>query len=261
MRPRRLHATATVVLLSAAACGGAGSASSAASGSSSAPATTTTSPAGTGAPVSSEPPASGGAIELPEDAPIAFDSNVDANDLPFEDLVPPGANVGATWVGSITTTNAHESTSAAVVAWSRGDLSSAESGLEIWERFDTTVGDRWRVAYAFTDPAGSDVLGVRFETGDVTGDRSPDVLSFEDVGGSGACGIWRVIRMNVGAEAEIWRRRTCDTVVRIVDGALDVRAAVYAPEDAHCCPSAFRSAKLRWNGAAWDVVERSTEPA
>jgi hypothetical protein len=203
----------------------------------------------------------GTATELPEDAPTALGSNVDANDLPLEELVPPGANVGATWVGSITPKNGHGSIAAAVVSWSRGGLSSAESGLEIWEHVDTTAADPWRVAYAFTDAAESDVLGVRFETGDVTGDRSPDVLSFEDVGGSGACGTWRVIRMNVGAESEIWRRRTCDTAVRIVGGALDVRSAVYAPGDAHCCPSAFRSATLRWNGATWAVVERSTEPA
>ena len=37
--------------------------------------------------------------------------------------------------------------------------------------------------------------------------------------------------------------------------------AVYRPDDAHCCPSAFRHVTFEWNGEAFErtdvVVERS----
>ena len=46
----------------------------------------------------------------------------------------------------------------------------------------------WRAVYAFTDPARSGVFGIRVDTGDLTGDAIADLLSFEDLGGSGACG-------------------------------------------------------------------------
>jgi hypothetical protein len=63
-----------------------------------------------------------------------------------------------------------------------------------------------------------------------------------------------------GAE-QIWNRTTCDTQVRPADGDLVVREAVFETGDAHCCPSAFRTTTLRWNGETWDVVSRETTPA
>jgi hypothetical protein len=237
MRLRSVAAVAAVAVLSATACE---------QGSGDAP-PSATSPAGT--------------VDLPADAPATFASDVAAAALPIEELVPREGDVSTTWVGSIATSTGVGPTNAVVVSWSRRGAPPTESGLEVWEHVDAAEGGPWRVAYAFTDGAGSAVFGVRFETGDVTRDGSPDVLSFEDLGGSGACGIWRVIQMRVGAVHEIFRRQTCDTIVLISSGDLRTRSAVYAPDDAHCCPSAYRSRTLRWNGADWDVLERTTEPA
>jgi hypothetical protein len=127
----------------------------------------------------------------------------------------------------------------------------------VWQRVDDAARP-WTVAFAFTDPPSEGVFGVRFESGDLTGDRSPDLLTFEDLGGSGGCGIWRVIGMQAGSYAEIYRTQTCDTDVRISSGNLAIRRAVYQPGDAHCCPSAYRITTLGWDGARWRVLDRET---
>jgi hypothetical protein len=253
--PARMLAAATVLLL-AAACGREPPASGSPTGGAS-----TASAAATMPTREAEPTPSTGAtgpIDLPADAPRTFEVSLDAEDLPPRDLVPPGAEAATSWTGSVSSPAGD--IPVLVVTWSRGDAEAPEVGLEIWERSGTTDGV-WRVVYAFTDPAGAGVYGVTFDVGDLTADGSPDVLSFEDIGGSGACGTWRVIEMSVGFYAERYRRQTCDTTLRIGDGDLLVRAAVFAPGDAHCCPSAFRTTTLRWNGSAWDVVDRTREPA
>jgi hypothetical protein len=256
MRLRSVAAVAAVAVLSATACGeGSGDASTA-------PSSRASIDGGTTAPASApaSPTASAETLDLPADAPRTFASDVDAAALPIEELVPRDADVATTWVGSITSSTG-VGPNAVVVSWARRGAPPTESGLEVWEHVHPDEGSPWRVAYAFTVGAGSGVFGVRFETGDVTSDDSPDVLSFEDLGGSGACGVWRVIQMHVGAVHEIYRKHTCDTVLLISSGDLRRRSAVYAPGDAHCCPSSYRSTTLRWNGTGWDVLERTTEPA
>jgi hypothetical protein len=104
------------------------------------------------------------------------------------------------------------------------------------------------------------VFGIRVDAGDLTGDAIPDLLSFEDVGGSGACGTYRVIASTVGDASEIFRRATCDTEIAISKGDLRVREAVFEPDDPHCCPSAFRTSVLRWNGATWEEVSSEVVP-
>jgi hypothetical protein len=257
MRPRSVAAAVAVAVLSATSCGqGSGAVSTTRSSGAPIDAEPSTSASATAPATSPAPP-----VDLPADAPTTFGSDVDAAALPIDELVPHDAQVADTWVGSITGSTGAGPTNAVVVAWTRRGAPPTESGLEVWERVDPDDAASWHVAYAFTDGARSGVFGVRFEAGDATGDGSPDVLSFEDLGGSGACGIWRVIEMHVGDYDEIFRRQTCDTVVLIAGGDLRTRSAVYAPEDAHCCPSAYRTTTLRWSGAGWDVLDRTTEPA
>ena len=258
---RRL-ALALLLFVAGAACGGepAASPSPPLVTTSLTPNPSTTSPASSPS-ASSPTPSLAGEVRLPPDAPRTLDEDVDARDLTLDTLAPPGARIGSSWRGDVLTPSSNATAQAAAFSWSRGDAFEAETGVEIWERSDTTSGAPWRVVFAFTDQAHSGVLGVRFETGDVTGDRSPDLLSFEDLGGSGACGIWRVIAATVGSYLEIYRAQTCDTEIRIADGDLLRRAAVYEAGDAHCCPSAFRITRLHWNGEAWQIADRSTEPA
>ena len=202
-----------------------------------------------------------GTVRLPNDAPTMYEESVDASDVPLQSLAPPRSTVGATWTGEVLTLSHSAASQALAFAWSRGGAGGSESGLEIWDRWDSAVHAPWNVVYAFTDRPVTGVLGVRFESGDLTHDRSPDLLSFESLGGSGACGIWRVIRMQVGAYEQIYRSQTCDTDVRISAGDLAIRESVYGPEDAHCCPSSYRLTTLRWVRERWKVSSRTTVPA
>jgi hypothetical protein len=194
-------------------------------------------------------------VRLPADAPTTFDHDAPAADVPIRALAPAGAAVSASWAAP---TDA--GVDALMFAWtSGGDPLRGGSGFEVWIR--AAASPAWRVAYAFSDGPSSGVLGVRFENGDVTGDGVPDALTFEDTGGSGACGTWRVVRLDAADAAELFSKQTCDTDIRIVNDELRVRAAVYAPADAHCCPSAYRTTTLRWSGQGWDVVGRTTTAA
>ena len=114
--------------------------------------------------------------------------------------------------------------------------------------------------YAFTDPGRLGVFGIRVEAGELTGDAIPDILSFEDVGGSGACGTYRVIATAAGDAREIFRRDVCDTQIAISGGDLRIREAVFHGGDPHCCPSAFRESTLRWSGTSWDEVSSEVVP-
>ncbi len=198
-------------------------------------------------------------LQLPHGAPTEFGDDLAAADLPLERIAPPGASVGGSWSGSLASPAGPPRTQAVAFAWSRGrDPFAPQTGFEVWHR----TGDPrrpWIAVYAFTDRPSSGVLGVRFETGDLTGDRSPDALTFEGTGGSGACGTWRVVSM--ATASELYARQICDAEMRISDGDLLIREAVFAPGDAHCCPSAYRITTLAWDGSGWRVEDRHEERA
>lgn len=188
-------------------------------------------------------------------APIEDD--LDPGELADDALVPPGADL----TGRVTLPGAGGVPDGVAVAYVLGaDPFAAEHGFALWRRFDDAPA--WSVVLAFVDPPRKGVLGIRLEAGDATGDGHDEVLTFEDRGGTGACGTWRVIAATPGAATEILRRATCDTEIRIVAGAgLEVREAVYRPGDPHCCPSAFRTTTLRWNGSRWEETSSEVEPA
>jgi hypothetical protein len=220
---------------------------------SSSPTVTSASSSGSIGPSPTSPspvPTSTPMIDLPKDAPSAFGLRVVADRVPLASLVPADAQVSAAW-----TSSPSDQVPQIALVWTRGsDPFSAQHGFEIWQRFADTPP--WRIVYAFTDAPSTGVLGIRLDAGDVTGDGHPDVLTFEDQGGSGACGVWRVVQSTIGGATQIFRRKTCDTEVRLATGSLRIRAAVYQPGDAHCCPSKFRTTILDWSGQDWTVVER-----
>ena len=196
------------------------------------------------------------AIDLPADGPATYSRPVPPEELPVEALAPPGAEITSTSY----LTPPEDPVAQVGVAWTRGaDPFAAEHGFAVWQRFP----DRppWRVVYAFTDPPAAGVLGVRFEAAELTGDAVVDALTFEDIGGSGACGVWRVVESGPGFATQIFRRRTCDTEIQVADGALRIRAAVYEPGDSHCCPSRFRTTTIRWDGETWNVIDKVVTPA
>jgi hypothetical protein len=99
-----------------------------------------------------------------------------------------------------------------VLTWFDGSLLRRRNGLIVWQRSED---ESWHAVYAFTDPGRLGVFGIRVEAGELTGDAIPDILSFEDVGGSGACGTYRVIATAAGDASEIFRRDVCDTQIAI----------------------------------------------
>lgn len=197
-------------------------------------------------------------VHLPADAPATVDVSAGAASLAEDDfaaLAPPGATV--TFASVLVTPE--DPIDQIAFAWRRGDDPfAAETGLAVWQRFD----DRptWRAVYAFTDRPRKGILGIDVRSGDLTDDGVADLLSFEDVGGSGACGTYRVIEPSSGSAEEIFRREACDTAISIAGGDLEVREAVFEPDDPHCCPSAFRVSTLRWSGTRWREVASETRP-
>ncbi|MBI2238995.1 MAG: hypothetical protein HYU54_10805 [Actinobacteria bacterium] len=174
-----------------------------------------------------------------------------AEDIPVDRLIPPGAEATGTRI----IPPAAGALDQIVVTWSSGeDPFRQERGLAVWQRYPDRPS--WSVAYAFLDDVDKGVLGIRVQLGDVTGDGREDLLSFEDQGGSGGCGVWRIIATGEGTGTEIFHRRTCDTNIAIGAGTLVIDASVYAPGDSHCCPSATRTTTLRWDGSTWQVVDR-----
>jgi hypothetical protein len=187
---------------------------------------------------------------------VPIDDDVDPEALEDEALIPPDAQL----TDRLTLPAASGIPDGVAVAYVLGaDPFSAEHGFALWQRFDEAPA--WSVVLAFVDPPRTGILSIRLEAGDLTADGHPEILAFEDRGGTGACGTWRVIAPAPGAAAEVFRRTTCDTQIRISGDVLEVREAIFEPGDPHCCPSSFRLSTLRWNGLRFREITSEIEPA
>lgn len=244
---RAIWATALVVL--AAACSGEAeprpSVTVSASG---------TSPSKT--PLVSPPPSpSLEPVGLPAGTPESYPEGVNAADLPSEALVPAGTTPSELWP-----VVAPDGTQFALVAFAEpGDDPFRQArGLIVWRRFD--VAPPWRPVFGISDAADAGVVQIRATIGDATGDGSPDALTFEDTGGSGACGVWRVL--DLAANAQVFERQTCDTTIDLSADpvGLVIREAVFEEGDAHCCPSATRTSVLVLQGPGWKVYPVIVQP-
>ncbi len=189
-------------------------------------------------------------LHLPPDAPTTYDGTLTDDLAP---LAPPGATLTST--ASFSTPE--DPVDLVAFAWRRGDPFAGELGFSVWQRFEDSPA--WRAVSAFTDGPAKGVLGITFGAADLTGDGISDFLTREDRGGSGACATWRVLSPAQGTATQVFRHGGCDTSIELGEGAsLTVREAVFEPGDSHCCPSAFRTTTLEWDGSAFvetDVVE------
>lgn len=195
-------------------------------------------------------------VDLPAGTPASYRQDVDAAGLPAEALVPRGTTPSDIWPAI-----APDGTQFALVAFAApsDDPLRRARGIIEWRRFDDPPS--WRPVYGVFDPANVGVLDIHTLVGDATADGSPDALTFEDVGGSGTCGTWRVI--DLASNAQVYRTQTCDSTYDIsTDPAgLVLRAAVYRPGDAHCCPSATRTTMFVYDGDGhWSVASRLVTP-
>jgi hypothetical protein len=205
------------------------------------------------------PTASSLAVPSPTGVPVGipadFDRDIDASQVPPDALVPAGATVTGTWYAP--------TGPSILVAYAlpSNDPLHQDHGLVVWRRFPGT-SHPWRPVFGLHDPAARGVIQIRATVGDVTGDASPDALTFEDAGGSGVCGTWRVI--DLAANASAFERKTCDTTIDLSTDpvGLTVREAVFGPDDAHCCPSAMRVSVLTYDGSTdWTTVSATVKPS
>ena len=187
--------------------------------------------------------------------PPSFGKDLAPGDLPIDALVPPKATANYEWFAQTTVGQT------VVVTYTIGSDPFAQGhGLVVWRAYP---GERppWRAQYGFADPSKAGVLGIDVATGDATGDGSPDALTFESTGGSGACGTYRLV--DLVAAASVYEHEVCDATIDLsVDPVgLLIRQAVYAPSDPHCCPSSFRISQLEWNGKRFVVTNEEVRPA
>lgn len=219
------------------------------------PTRTTATPSPTTSPPSEPPPPSPSPRPIPPAWAAPIEEDLAPEELDDAALVPPGAQL----LDRITLEAAGDVPDQVAVTYVIGeDPFAAEHGVAVWQRFDEPPA--WSVVLAFVDPPARGVLGIRMQAGDLTGDGHDEVLTFEETGGSGACGRWRVLAATGVNTEQVFARQTCDTEILLVGGALEVREAVYEPDDPHCCPSAFRTTTLEWDGEAFEETDVRVEP-
>jgi hypothetical protein len=205
---------------------------------------------------SSTPSSSVEPFDLPAGTPASYGQSVDAGDLPAEELVPAGMTPTDSWPAI-----APDGTQYAVIAYAvpSDDPLRQARGLIVWRRFPSSPP--WRPVYGVSDPAEAGVVEIHTLIGDATGDGSPDALTFEDIGGSGTCGTWRVL--DLASNAQVYESQTCDATYDVSTNpvGLVLRAAVYRQGDAHCCPSATRTTVFVDGGDGhWTVASRTVQP-
>jgi hypothetical protein len=193
---------------------------------------------------------------IPPGTPGSYDEDVSPDAIPPDALVPPGTSVTDVWYADTLVADV------ILVAYVEPgtDPFRREHGLVVWRRFPDQP-DPWRPVFGLHDPAERGVLAIRAVIGDASDDGSPDALTFEDIGGSGACGTWRVI--DLGANVQVFKRKTCDTMIELSTDpvGLSIREAVYGAGDAHCCPSAMRTTILTFDpGDGWTVASTDVDP-
>lgn len=197
-------------------------------------------------------------LQLPADAPTSVDDPADVARIDGGDrsaILPPGAEETSV----VDQATPGYPIDQIAVTWRRGDDPFApEVGLMVWQRFEQSP--TWRAVYAFTDRPKAGVLGVTLSSADLTADGVDDLLAQEQRGGSGACATWRVIASVGGSASEILLHDACDTKISVADGSLEIREAVYRPGDPHCCPSAYSTTVLAWDGLAWQELSSELEP-
>jgi hypothetical protein len=178
--------------------------------------------------------------------------------IPIGDLAPSGARADVWWLP------ARRGGPFLLVAWHRPDerrerqeKNSRTRGVILWHRRPNT----WHLVYARRHPWW---IHLWLDRGDVTGDGRTDVLLSEENGGSGGCGVRRVLAPLPGRASEVFRRHLCEAQVALEGGAVIVNEAIgpcpYPEGRAHCF-GGRKTSELRWSGAALRPVRVTIECA
>ncbi len=257
MRRSLPHAAGPVALTVLLACTGTPRSSDAPSPAGSGPvAPASTASTASAVPPSAPTPTASALPTLPAGVPSTYPRDVPAGDVPLRALIPRGTAPEGSWYARTPTGDA------IVVAYARRgpDPFRAQRGFVVWRR-SAGVAPFWRAIAGVGHAADEGVASTRILIADVTGDGVPDALVNEITGGSGACGTWRVVELEGGAE--LWNRGLCDAqVVPAADPAgIEITRAVFGPGDAHCCPGATRTTVLTYAGdGRWVVAATKLTP-
>ena len=176
--------------------------------------------------------------------------------IPIGQLAPAEADTHAWWLA------ARRGGPFLLIAWHRPDerkerheLNSRTRGIIVWHR----RRERWELVYARRHPWW---VHLSVDRGDVTRDGRADVLLGEETGGSGGCGVRRVLAPAPEQAREIFRRHLCEAYVAIQDGAVVVNEAIgpcpYPEARAHCY-GGRKTSELRWDGVALRPVRVTIE--
>ena len=189
----------------------------------------------------------------PAAMPTSIDADLSPSALPFEEMIPEGAELTGQWYAFT------DEGVKVVVAWQEPgtDFARLPRGYAVWERFG--AAPHWRAKLVERSDAEDAVQEIQIVTTDMSGDGSDDALVLEGIGGSGACGRWSLLDLN--RLRPTFARRLCDG--RIDPGPLGepglvITRSIYRQGDAHCCPSAIRETVLTWSGSAWRVARTTT---
>jgi len=142
-----------------------------------------------------------------------------------------------------------------VVTWRLGGhAEDPSSGL-----YGVTVLEGKRRLYSHRAREGADRISV--ETGDFSGDGRADVLVFDDLDGSGACGVYRALLTRPGSVRQVRVRALCEDQgsIHVRPGGLlqsiGLKKDPKTRDQIHCCYLFVRRTLMRWNGRRWLRIE------
>lgn len=128
-------------------------------------------------------------------------------------------------------------------------------GIVIWQ-------PAWRLAYSLPFAANA-VFRVQARHGDINGDGKPDLLLFEDMGGSAGCGIHRLLASVGAGVRQLYATSDCEDNARleIAHGALVVYTGLVrdprSGSQIHCCWKTWLRTTIRWRGTKRISTERA----
>ena len=135
-----------------------------------------------------------------------------------------------------------------VVTWRLGgrpeDPSSSLYGVTIWQA--------GRALYSHRARRGA--VGLHVETGHLANDTRADILVFDDLDGSGGCGIYRVLKTRRNSVRQVHARQLCEDQGSIHLGSDGLHVALGVQRDekyalqAHCCYRFVRRSLKQWIG-------------
>ena len=170
---------------------------------------------------------------------------------PLSEIVPADARIQGV-------VSPRAPTPAVLVVWQRSFQGPPylETAVALWNRPVIHRIATWRRVFSLHATERNDgVERMDVDTADLTRDGRVDFLVFEDMDGSGGCGLYRVYRAAAASATEIWHRRACtDWKSTFLQGhALvtedGVGQTAASKGQIHCCPRFIRRTEYRWNGS------------